>query len=133
MAQLGVQSVLSLPLRTADGVVGALTVYSRAHDAFDEAAAEVAELFAAPAAAAVQTAQVIDQARSLAARLEAVLEVKVVVERAVGILMSRSGSSEAEAHQQLRALSQRDGRDLVGLARAIVDEAVRRARSRPTP
>ena len=131
-AELGVHSVLSLPLRTPDGVVGALNVYARPRDAFDEGAAQLAEAFAAPAAVAVQDAQVLEQARRLTARLQAALESRALVERAVGVLMCRSGLSATEASQRLRVLSRHDQHELVVLARNIVDEAVRRARSRPT-
>ena len=44
--------------------------------------------------------------------------------------MSRSGSTEAEALERLRALSQHEHQKLATVARQIVDEAVRRARAR---
>src|SRR5664279_521780 len=52
--RLGVHSVLSLPLLTPDGVVGAMNVYAHDKDAFDERAERIGELFAVPAAIAVQ-------------------------------------------------------------------------------
>ena len=65
--RLGVHSVLSLPLLTPDGVVGAMNVYAHGKDAFDEQAARIGELFAVPAAIAVQNAQVLAAAKRLAA------------------------------------------------------------------
>lgn len=47
---LGVHSALSLPLLVAGQPVGALNVYGRAHDAFDEQSAFIGEEFAKPAA-----------------------------------------------------------------------------------
>jgi AmiR/NasT family two-component response regulator len=44
--------------------------------------------------------------------------------------MSRSGSTEHEALDRLRSLSQREHRKLAEVARRIVDEAVARARAR---
>ena len=44
--------------------------------------------------------------------------------------MSRSGSTEHEALERLRSLSQREHRKLAEVARRIVDEAVARARAR---
>ena len=46
--RFGVHSVLSLPLLTADGVVGAMNVYAHAKDAFDDRAEQLGELFAVP-------------------------------------------------------------------------------------
>jgi GAF domain-containing protein len=131
VARLGVHSALALPLRAADAVVGVLNVYAHAPEAFDEDAAALGEVFATPAAVAVQNAQVLEQARRLTGQLQAALESRRLVERAVGVLMSRSGESADEATERLRALAQHDQVKLVALARTILDEAVRRARSRP--
>jgi GAF domain-containing protein len=58
VARLGVDSVLSLPLVTPDQVVGAMNVYAHDRHVFDEWAAELGEIYAIPAAVAVQNAQV---------------------------------------------------------------------------
>lgn len=130
VARLGVHSVVSLPLITADGVVGVMNVYAHERNAFDERAVELGEVYAAPAAVAVQNAHVLEQTRRLAARLQAALETRSVIDRAVGILMSRSGGTETEALNRLRALSQQEHHKLSVVARGIVDEAVRRAEAR---
>ena len=43
VARLGVHSVLCLPLKTPDGVVGAMTVYAHDKNVFDMRAAELGE------------------------------------------------------------------------------------------
>ena len=60
-------SALSLPLITPDGVVGAMNVYAHDKYVFDDRAAELGEIYAEPAAIAVQNAQVLAQAQRLAA------------------------------------------------------------------
>jgi GAF domain-containing protein len=130
VARLGVHSALSLPLITPDGVVGAMNVYAHGKNAFDDRAAKLGQLFAGPAAIAVQNAHVLAQTRRLANQLQSALEVRGVIDRAVGILMSRSGSTEHEALERLRSLSQHEHRKLAEVARQIVDEAVARARAR---
>jgi GAF domain-containing protein len=130
VARLGVHSAVSLPLITVNGVVGAMNVYAHAKHAFDDRAAELGEAFALPAAVAVQNAAILAQAVRLAERLEAAQATRSVVDRAVGILMSRSGATEGEALARLRALSQSEHRKLVEVAQQILDEAVRRARNR---
>jgi GAF domain-containing protein len=129
VARRGVHSVVSLPLIAPDGVVGAMNVYAHAKDVFDDRGAELGEIFAAPAAIAVQNAQVLAQTQRLATQLQAALETRGVIDRAVGILMSRTGSTEQQALDRLRSLSQHEHHKLAVVARQIVDEAVRRARA----
>jgi GAF domain-containing protein len=133
VARLGVHSVVSLPLITPDGVVGAMNVYAHGKNVFDDRAAELGQVFAAPAAIAVHNAHVLAQTRRLANQLQSALELRGIIDQAIGILMSRSGSTEYEALERLRSLSQHEHRKLAEVARRIVDEAVARARARNRP
>ena len=130
VAHLGVHSALSLPLITSRGVVGAMNVYAHAPNAFDEQAAHLGELFAVPAAMSVQNAQILDQARQFAQQLEAELTNRSVIDQAIGILMSRSGSTEEEATDLLDSSARREQVPLGDVARRLVDTAVRRAQER---
>ena len=130
VGHLGVHSALSLPLLTADGVLGAMNVYAHAPDAFDDHAAQVGELFAVPAAIAVQNAQVLAQAKRLASQLQTALTNRAVIDQAKGILISRIGCGAEEAFDRLRQLSQTDNQKLHTVAQSVVDEAMHRARAR---
>ena len=130
VARLGVHSVVLLPLITPDRVVGAMNVYAHDKNVFDERAAELGQIFAVPAAIAVQNAHVLAQTRRLANQLQSALEIRGVIDRAIGILMSRTGSTEHEAIERLRSMSQHEHRKLAEVASQIVDEAVARARAR---
>jgi len=130
VARLGVHSALSVPLLVGDEVVGALNIYAHDKNAFDDRAAGLAELFAIPAAIGVQNAQVLDQARRLASRLEHAVQTRGTIDRAVGIIISRTGVTPDEALSRLRRLSQTEHRKLTTVADAIVAEAARRARTR---
>jgi GAF domain-containing protein len=130
VARLGVHSVLSLPLITGDGVVGAMNIYAHDKHVFDERSAELGEVFAVPAAIAVQNAHVLAQTQRLAAHLESALKSRAVIDRAVGIIMSRSGVTEGEALDRLRSLSQSEHHKLAEVAQQLIDEAVRRAQAR---
>ena len=70
------------------------------------------------------------QTQRLAARLQSALETRGVIDRAVDIMMSRTGGTEDEATARLRTLSQNEHRKLAVVARHIIDEAVRRAQAR---
>lgn len=70
---LGVDSVLSLPLLGWTGALGSMNVYAHARDAFDEHAAHLGELFAGPASISVQNAQTLAEAQRVAAQLQQAL------------------------------------------------------------
>lgn len=128
--RLGVHSVLSLPLVTPGGVVGAMNVYAHAKDAFDERAEELGELFAVPAAISVLNAQILAQSQRLATQLQAALVSRPVIDQAIGILRSRSGDTAAEAFARLQTMSQHEHVKLSVVASRIVEEAAARARVR---
>ena len=130
VGRLGVHSALSLPLLLPDQVIGAINVYAHAKDVFDEHAAQLGELFAAPAAVAVHNAHVLTQARALAAQLQQALSTRPVIDQAIGLVRGRTGATAEEAFARLRDISQTEHTKLVEVAQRIVDEAVRRARAR---
>lgn len=130
VGRLGVHSALSLPLLLPDQVIGAINVYARDKNVFDEHAAELGELFAAPAAVAVHNAQVLTQARTLAAQLQKALSTRPVIDQAIGLLRGRTGATSEEAFARLREISQTEHIKVVEVAQRVVDEAVRRARAR---
>lgn len=130
VGRLGVHSALSLPLLLPDQVVGAINVYARGKDVFDDHATHLGELFSAPAAVAVHNAQVLTQARGLAAQLQQALSTRPVIDQAIGLLRGRTGASAEEAFARLREISQTEHTKIAEIAQRIVDEAVRRARAR---
>jgi GAF domain-containing protein len=130
VARMNVHSALSLPLLTTEGVVGSMNIYSHTKSAFDDQAVQLGELFAVPAAIAAQNAQVLAQTRRLAAELQSALASRAVIDQAIGILMSRTGSSADEAFASLRTMSQSQHQKLSVVATSVVDQAIRRARAR---
>lgn len=130
VGRLDVRSVLSLPLVSADQIVGAINVYAHGRDAFDERAEQVGQRFASPAAIAAQNAHLLAQARRQAAKLQSEMANRPVVDQAIGILMSRTGETADQALDRIRDMSQHEATKLTTLAESIVLEAVRRARAR---
>jgi GAF domain-containing protein len=130
VAALGVHSVLSLPLLGPGGALGAMNVYAHAIDSFDQRAIELGELFAIPAAISVRNAQVLAQTKRVAIQLQAALTNRAVIDQALGILMSRSGSTAEEAFAKLTSMSQAENRKVSVVAQHLVEESVRRARAR---
>ena len=128
--RLGVHSVLSLPLVAGDMVVGAMNVYAHAPDSFDERSEKLGQLFAVPAAIAVQNAQILAQTRRLAVSLQAALTSQEVIDQAIGIMRGRNGISADEAYERLRQRSRREHIKVSAVAANVVQEAVQQARDR---
>ena len=76
---------------------------------------------------AVQNAQLLAEIQRLAAQLQSKLQSRGLVDRAVGVMMNRTGGTEGEALTRLRALSQNEDQQLEIVAGRIVEEAVGRA------
>jgi GAF domain-containing protein len=121
---LGLHSALSVPLRTPEGVLGAMTVYAYATDAFDERGVRIGELFAVPAAIAVENARLLAKTKLLATQLQIVLTNQAEIDQATGILMSRLGCSADQALDQLRQMRQSQDETLHTIAVRIVEDAV---------
>lgn len=129
VGRMGVHSALSLPLLLPDRVLGALNVYARPRNSFDDEALRIGQAFAGPAAVSVFNAQLLAQAERLAAQLNEALSSRAEIDQALGVLMSRSGLSAPAAFDRLRSMSQSRSMKLADVARELLGEAVRRARA----
>jgi GAF domain-containing protein len=129
VGKFGVHSALSIPLVTPGGVLGAMNIYAHQRHAFDDFGVRIGELFAVPAAIAVQNAQVIAQTRRIATHLQVALSNQAAIDQAIGILMSRFGCSPDDAIDQLHQMSQSQDENLHAIASRIVEGAVRLARA----
>lgn len=109
-----------------------MNVYAHAKDAFDDRAEQLGELFAIPAAISVQNAQILARTERLAATLQAALTNRSVIDQAIGIVRSHSGSTAEEAFHRLREISQHEHTKLAAVAETVVEDAARRARARHT-
>jgi GAF domain-containing protein len=119
----GVLSSLSVPLLLAgeEEYAGALNIYARTPDAFDEASRTVATGFAPYAAVAAGTVQAYRSARKTADNLQIALESRAVIEQAKGIIMARNRCDADEAFAMLKRISQHRNVKLHRVAQAIVD------------
>lgn len=126
--RLGLHSVLCVPLVLNDTIVATVTTYSSHQDAFTQLDADTAQYYAAPTAAVLHNARVLEQSTRRIAELTEAIRVRPDIDRAVGIMMSRTGKSADEALTALRRMSNVRHIKVADLAHQIVDEARRRAR-----
>jgi GAF domain-containing protein len=89
ITDLPLRSVISTPLSTPDGAIGALKVYSPTPDGFDSKAIRLIELLARPAALMLANAQARDAAERLSDGLIGALGARDAIGTATGIIMER--------------------------------------------
>ena len=112
----GVRSVLAYRLFTDQDTLGALNLYSREPDAFDDASVPVGTILAAHAALAYAQAREREQISGL----QQALTSNRAIAMAIGILMATHRISEREAFDLLRVASQRSNTRLRDLADEVV-------------
>jgi GAF domain-containing protein len=117
--EMGVRSIVSYRLFTAEHSLGAMNLYSRTSDAFD------AEDIDNGAALAAHVAVTLAEAQNVT-HLEAAINVRTVIGRAEGILMERFDLFPAQAFDILRRVSQHRNIKLNRVAAELV-------RTRVTP
>lgn len=111
----GIESILAVRLFVGEDTMGALNLYSKRDDAFEEHDIAVASVFAAHAAVALTAA-------NRERQLEKKAESRDVIGMAKGIIMSQQQVSDDEAFDILRRASQRMNVKLRELAEQLVDK-----------
>jgi GAF domain-containing protein len=115
-------SSLSIPLAIDQDaqVTGALNIYARRPDAFDEVSRSVATRFAPYAAVAAGNLYAYQSARDMADNLQTALESRAVIDQAKGILMERYKLTPDQAFQLLARVSMTTNRKLRDIADHLV-------------
>jgi GAF domain-containing protein len=115
-------SSLSIPLAIEpdEQVTGALNIYARRSNAFDEASRSVATRFGPYAAVATGNLYAYQSARDMAENLQAALESRAVIDQAKGVLMERYKLTPDQAFQRLAQASMTANRQLRDVADHLV-------------
>lgn len=121
-AERGALSSLSVPLGIDEDeqVTGAINIYAREPNAFDEASRTAATRFGPYAAVAAGNLHAYQGARDRADNLQAALVTRAVIDQAKGILMDRHKLTPDQAFQVLAQMSMKTNRKL----HAVADELV---------
>lgn len=122
-AARGIVSSISIGLPIQEAVLGALNLYEKRPDFFDEAALDVVSNFAAYAAVAAANAHLYDDAATQARQMYEAMEHRAVIEQAKGIIMGDRRCGPEEAFDILRQLSNASNRKLRDVAQTLVAEA----------
>jgi len=119
----GALSSLSVALPVHGDPIGAINLYARRRDAFDEHDQQVAEHFAGYAAVAVTNAALYAATAHLAGQIKQAMASRAVIEQAKGIIMGERRCTEDQAFARLAKLSQDTNRKLRDVAAALVEQA----------
>ena len=121
-------SVLALPVRADDAVVGVINAYSTKADAFGGIDIELAELAAFAVGQVFQRIETTRSLRDMVTNLRQALSSRSVIDQAKGVLMARHGYDADEAFTALSELSQRENIKVRELAVLLTEEVRRRER-----
>ncbi|WP_345378277.1 GAF and ANTAR domain-containing protein [Pseudonocardia yuanmonensis] len=116
VAETGVRSMLSFRLFVRDDTIGALNLYSRATDAFDDRSFALGALLAGHAALAVSAAR----AKEHAGEMDRALATNREIGIAIGILMAGRRLTRDAAFEELRRTSQALNTKLRAVAEFVV-------------
>lgn len=117
----GALSSLSVPLAVDDDVSGALNIYARQADAFDDDARAAATGVAPYVAVALRNMHDHQSARDMASNLEAAMESRALIDQALGVLMARHDLTADQAFTVLSEISNRTNIKLREIASMLVE------------
>jgi transcriptional regulator with GAF, ATPase, and Fis domain len=120
---LGINAILSSPLKAFEEPVGALNIYSRTPRAFDSKAQAAAAVFAKKASVILSDAGAGMRDTQMAYRYQEALRSRKAITLATGVLMEREGVDEDEAFTDLLRLSLYHGDPLRKEAEVVVRSA----------
>lgn len=118
----GISSVMAIPLLVRGHLIGVISLYSFAEQAWARPDEEAARQFADRAAVVIENARTHAHALRVARQLAAALESRGTIEQAKGILMGIHRCSADAAFELLVARSQGENRKLRAVAASVIDE-----------
>jgi GAF domain-containing protein len=123
----GVRAVLGVPVHVAGGAVGSLNVYSDQPHVWDESERRAIHAFAQVIEDLLAVSVLMRQGDELVEQLQYALDHRVVVERAVGVVMATEGLDPVAAFDRLR----RTARDRRARVAHVAEEVLRAGRLDP--
>jgi GAF domain-containing protein len=121
----GVRSVLSAPMEAGGTSWGAVKVYAKSADAYDERAENVLRRLADQAAIFVSNVHLARSAERIGDEVKDTLRTRDIIATATGIMMSRKGFDRDRAYRHLLSLARNAGVPLTELAERLVAAPVR--------
>jgi GAF domain-containing protein len=124
MATAGFETVLSSPMRWHERVIGGLNLFWTSSRTLSHEERELAQAFADISTLALMQSSTADDPDSVAQRLRAALQGRVVIERAKGVLAQTDDLEMDEAFARLVEVSDQTARPLSQVAQEVLSEVV---------
>lgn len=119
---LDVTSVLSIPLVVEGRSVGALNLYSKTPNAFDDRSLELAQPTADHAAEAIASSPLYAYSLDLVEGMVESLEHRALIEQAATVIRQSEAGTDVEALDRLRTLALSSGETMPTVARWVIEE-----------
>jgi GAF domain-containing protein len=118
-----IQSVLSVPIRYEDEVIGTMNIYSRAVDAFSDEDVRMAAVIATTVASAIAKTELLTTVRAIREQLQADVDEATMLARAQGVLMAIEECSANQADALIRSIADQNTESLIDAATRIIHVA----------
>jgi GAF domain-containing protein len=115
-----IRAVLGVPVHAGGAAIGSLNVYRRDPYDWDDSDVEAIAAFSGVAENLVSTALLAQSHESVIEQLRHALDSRVVIERAVGVLMSQQRIDAGAAFTQLREAAREERRKVADLAAEVL-------------
>ena len=119
-AEQGVSAALGIPTRLNGDLIGSLDVFVDEPHEWDESERRALEAFNEVIEGILRDAVTAQRQAELVAQLQYALDNRLVIERAVGLLMGRDGLDQPEAFNRLRQAARSAGRKVGDVARELL-------------
>jgi transcriptional regulator with GAF, ATPase, and Fis domain len=127
----GFHSVLALPMRLRDDVIGALNLFRLPPGRLNKADRSACQALADVATISLLQERAAQEVRILAEQLQVALNNRVIIEQAKGVLAERADMDMDAAFQLLRGHARRNNLRLPDVAQAVIEEQLAVADLRP--
>ncbi len=118
----GIVSMVGIPIRVGGGAVGSVNVYRSEAHTWDDTEVAALSAFCSLIESALANALLTERHERLIGQLQQALDNRVVIERAVGLLMGRNGYDAVAGFNELRSLARRTRRKVRDVAAELVGE-----------
>ncbi len=122
--EAGFETVLALPLRLRETVIGALNLFSTEENTMEDRDIMVAQGFADLVTISVLQHGAAIESRRVNDQLTQALTSRIVIEQAKGVVAERAGIDIADAFTRLRNYARSNGLRLADVAQAVIDNAL---------
>jgi signal transduction protein with GAF and PtsI domain len=114
--KMGLRSMLSVPMKVRDNVIGVINCYTSYKHNFSETEQDMLTTVANQAAICIENTELMVRSKVIQEELES----RKLIERAKGLLMKDFGLQEEEAFQMIRKKSMNSRRSMREIAEAVI-------------